>query len=785
MLIPEPFNLARLTMQMTVESLPPPRSYQQEVLQEMYESSELLNEGLQSFEYALYLADDDELDHFLGSVVHSVARAAKGIAKTAGGVVKTVGKGLSAVDKIIPMSVLTSGLSWTPLGMAARAGLGAAQAAADGKNVFQGAVRSLASTPVTRFYVDTAMSTARGENVLKAMQQAAQGQIGDLRKSLQFAAMVAPFIPGLGTGVAAALGAANALAAGQPITDALIAAARSAVPGGAIAQVAFDTAVKMAKGKNIGDALLNSARAQLPGGPAAQAAFDAALALAKGRNIQDAAFAAAGRLLPPSPYAADALSFVKKVASGQNIQKAALSTAGNIVMNKIERQAGPILQRARAAAPVAIPRRLPVRFPRNPSIRFSRRPLPVRFPIRTELIGEISTQPVNTLRFAQLVRAGQLNQAIAEAVRGGLSDSDRITDMLFYARHSELNGRKLRPSESSLVQEWLQIRSVLVRPAIARLQTTGPTPSSPASIGPLPIPLIQPFSLLGLDTFGLDGNKTRDWLIAKSQASISFAIFRSNWGASPDTAFPREWQRMKDAGLVRGAFLFLRFPHPEVDRKYGPAQDPVTQATAVTKALPLSSITRNDLPPSLDVEFPGGRGKTGMTPQQCLGSVRAAWRVLRNYYGVAPIIYTSARVWHEDLLNLPAPDLIESPLWLAYYPFKKGTARIDALVNRISPPVPPPWGDSTNWWIHQYQGDATGLPGFAPGNVDMNRFNPMTRGAVGDRVRWLQRRLGIAQNGSFDATTETALRAFQSRNGLAPSATIDPRTFARLCWSNP
>ena len=72
-------------MQMAVESLPVPRSYQQEVLQEMYESPELLNEGLQSFEYALYLADDDELDHFLGSVVHSIARAAKGVAKTAGG----------------------------------------------------------------------------------------------------------------------------------------------------------------------------------------------------------------------------------------------------------------------------------------------------------------------------------------------------------------------------------------------------------------------------------------------------------------------------------------------------------------------------------------------------------------------------------------------------------------------------------------------------------------------------------------------------------------------------
>ena len=39
-------------------------------------------------------------------------------------------------------------------------------------------------------------------------------------------------------------------------------------------------------------------------------------------------------------------------------------------------------------------------------------------------------------------------------------------------------------------------------------------------------------------------------------------------------------------------------------------------------------------------------------------------RRCRDYYGVAPIIYTSARVWQEDLANLPAPDLAESPLWL-------------------------------------------------------------------------------------------------------------------------
>jgi hypothetical protein len=41
---------------------------------------------------------------------------------------------------------------------------------------------------------------------------------------------------------------------------------------------------------------------------------------------------------------------VKKAASGQNLGKAALSAAGNLVMSRIEKQAGPIV--SSAAAPI-------------------------------------------------------------------------------------------------------------------------------------------------------------------------------------------------------------------------------------------------------------------------------------------------------------------------------------------------------------------------------------------------------------------------------------------------
>jgi lysozyme len=240
---------------------------------------------------------------------------------------------------------------------------------------------------------------------------------------------------------------------------------------------------------------------------------------------------------------------------------------------------------------------------------------------------------------------------------------------------------------------------------------------------------------------------------------------------------------MKDAAILRGAYLFLRFPHV----KYGVPPSPVEQAKAFIKTV--GKLDPSDFPPALDVEFPGSRAATGRPAQQLLEMARAAWRVLKESYGVAPMIYTSGRVWREDLNNLPAPDLIESPLWLTPYPFGTKTPAVRNLQafarggRYFTPPVPKPWGDKTNWWIHQYQGDAQGLPGFR--QVDMNVFNTTTIGATGDRVRWVQRRLGIMQSGTFDAATKTALASFQFQKGLTANSIIDPRTFAFLCWSNP
>jgi len=252
-----------------------------------------------------YEGDNPEL--FLGKIVKSVSKVAKHVGQVATKATRVVNKTVNTIKRATgPIGAVTD-FAWrmSPAG----------QAITWGQRGF-----------------NAVSAVARGERIDRVLRKAAQAGISDVKERLKFAEMVAPFVPGIGTGVAAALGAANALAAGKPITEAMISAARSSIPGGKFAQVGFDMAVNVARGKNFSQAALDAARAQIPGGRAAQAAFDAGLALAQGKKLQQAAFAAAGRVIPPSPFAADALSFARAVTRGKNVQQAALTLAGQRVL---------------------------------------------------------------------------------------------------------------------------------------------------------------------------------------------------------------------------------------------------------------------------------------------------------------------------------------------------------------------------------------------------------------------------------------------------------------------
>jgi hypothetical protein len=101
-------------------------------------------------------------------------------------------------------------------------------------------------------------------------------------------------------------------------------------------------------------------------------------------------------------------------------------------------------------------------------------------------LGEVptipSSGPVTTAdQIADALRRGSWELAIQSAIRGGVQDENRLTDMVFNARHPERQGRRLQPNEQSLIKEWLDIRERLVRPALRNAPARMPTVTGTAS----------------------------------------------------------------------------------------------------------------------------------------------------------------------------------------------------------------------------------------------------------------------------------------------------------------
>src|SRR5262249_10495779 len=158
--------------------------------------------------------------------------------------------------------------------------------------------------------------------------------------------------------------------------------------------------------------------------------------------------------------------------------------------------------------------------------------------------------------------------------------------------HPEMRGKRIEPGQRDLAREWIQIRDRYVRPV---LQGNGP----PVTVGPARPGGMRTY--FGIDTASVGGNQNPELRRAKAEVPLDFAIIGSNRGTAPDGVFRRDWPKLKDANIVRGAYLFLRFPHS----KRGRPASPAAQARAFITTV--GNLDQGDLPPSLDVEFPGGR----------------------------------------------------------------------------------------------------------------------------------------------------------------------------------
>lgn len=219
----------------------------------------------------------------------------------------------------------------------------------------------------TKFMWDTAQAIAHGERIDSALLDAAKKQVGMYRAALPIAQLGVGFVPGIGHGVNAAIGAGLALADGKPITEALIEGVKSAIPGGPLVQMAVDVgaraAVDLASGKRLDTIALEAVRRNLPGGEGAKAAFDMGLALAQGKKIQEAGLAAVAHFVPNNPLAQGAYEMTKRVMTGKPL--AGSTRAAMKALQVRQHVASRLVTRPRAVLP-------------------PRRPLPLHtFPVHT------------------------------------------------------------------------------------------------------------------------------------------------------------------------------------------------------------------------------------------------------------------------------------------------------------------------------------------------------------------------------------------------------------------
>ena len=86
-------------------------------------------------------------------------------------------------------------------------------------------------------------------------------------------------------------------------------------------------------------------------------------------------------------------------------------------------------------------------------------------------------------RIQNALASGQWSLALSLTLLSGNRDVNKLTNMIFFARHPELKGRKLVPTEpgfKELSREWVNIRDTIVRPSLAKSAAAKPPAVRPA-----------------------------------------------------------------------------------------------------------------------------------------------------------------------------------------------------------------------------------------------------------------------------------------------------------------
>lgn len=172
-----------------------------------------------------------------------------------------------------------------------------------------------------------------------------------------------------------------------------------------------------------------------------------------------------------------------------------------------------------------------------------------------------------------------------------------------------------------------------------------------------------------------------DWPTVADQG-MQFAFVKATEGATHvDSLFCRNWDEMRQAGLVRGAYHFYR-----------PRTPAELQAIQFIHRVELAP---GDLPPVLDVEV-----LDGVSNDLLLDGLRTWLFLAELHYGVKPILYTNLKFYNRHL----AGHFTDYPLWIARY-------------NEREPVLA--CGSAWDFWQYGNRGTLPGIDGY----VDFNVFS--------------------------------------------------------------
>lgn len=171
--------------------------------------------------------------------------------------------------------------------------------------------------------INVAANVVAGKRIDKAVYEGLKERIKAYQDIGPYVQTVISVVPAVGPGVSGAIGAANALSKGRPITEALIEGARGALPGGPLAAAAFDMAVAGIQGKPITEIALNALPIPLSADQKKMmvSGIMAAKDIADGKRVDEALYDRGKALLPPE--AQKALQIGIAIAQGQKLQQIA------------------------------------------------------------------------------------------------------------------------------------------------------------------------------------------------------------------------------------------------------------------------------------------------------------------------------------------------------------------------------------------------------------------------------------------------------------------------------